>query len=142
MWLPLAALLVTLALGLALGFSVSTSWAPYLGLLILVLLNAGLRALRRNLAGRYTNRGFWYHLLSTSAVVLGLGWLAENLSLGRVGSTPALTLALLVVLATRIFNDVDEIRGALAEPESVPSPYETYGPGKGEETGTREGRLP
>lgn len=131
MWLAVLIMAVTFSLGLALGWSVSSAWAPYLGLAIILLIEGALRALRRNLAGVYSDRGLGYYLLSMGAIVLGLAWLGDQLGLGRVGSVPSLTLALEVALSLRILGYLDAIRDELTAAPRVPSPHETFGPAPG-----------
>ncbi|MBI2300778.1 MAG: DUF1290 domain-containing protein [Armatimonadetes bacterium] len=109
MWLALLAMLLTLVIGLWMGRSFSPAVAPYVGLAVLVLLGSGLRALRVRSEGRYSQRGIVYDCLSTLVAVIGLAWLGEQLSLGRVGNVPALTLALEVVLAARILGCAEQL---------------------------------
>jgi len=113
-----------LAIGLQVGWMVTSAQAVVLSLLLLVLLEAGLRALRRNLAGLYTDRGFGYYLVTMSVAVLVLAWLGEQLSLGRVGQVPSLTLALEIALALRMLGQIDAIREALVQPSGEATGHE------------------
>ncbi|MCZ7600065.1 MAG: hypothetical protein M5U09_23210 [Gammaproteobacteria bacterium] len=133
MWLALLAFAVSLTIGLRAGWTVTSAAAAEVSLLLLVLVEAGLRALRRNLAGVYTDRGFSYYLVTMSVAVLGLAWLGEQLSLGRVGPVPSLTLALEFALAFRMLGHVDAIREALVQPPGGGSDEQTSGgwPGDG-----------
>jgi small basic protein len=129
MWLALLAFGAALAYGLHAGWTVTTAAGAEVSLLVLVLVEAGLRALRRNLAGVYTDRGFSYYLLTMGVVVLGLAWLGEQLSLGRVGQVSSLTLALEIALAFRMLSHVDAIREALVQPGGEAASETGNGPG-------------
>ncbi len=124
MWLALLVFGALLAIGLQVGWMVTSAQAVVLSLLLLVLLEAGLRALRRNLAGLYTDRGFGYYLVTMSVAVLVLAWLGEQLSLGRVGQVPSLTLALEIALALRMLGQIDAIREALVQPSGEATGHE------------------
>lgn len=116
MWLALLVMLALLSLGLWLGVSVSTVQAPYLGLLILVLLDGGLRLLRTALSGRPVGIAALSEPAGLAVVVLGLAWLGERLSLGRVGGVPSFTLAIEIVLAARILGGAEDLRQAWSQP--------------------------
>ena len=143
MWRAILALAVMVAIGLQAGWTVTSAHAVWVSLLILVLVEAGLRALRRNLDGVYTDRGFSYYLVTMTLAVLSLAWLGEQLSLGRVGQVPSLTLALEIALAFRMLGHVDAIRDALMRPASVDDPASDMPPDEaaGRRAEGQEGRL-
>lgn len=141
MWLAVVAAVAAFLFGLAVNLTASTAHAPYLGLLVVVMLESGARALRRNLSGLYTDRGYGYYLVSMIVVVFGLAWVGEQLSLGRVGNVPSLTLAVEVALSVRILGHVDAIREALVTAPEVPSPHETYGPPPPDQEPRKAGKV-
>ncbi len=141
MWLAVVAAVVAFLFGLAVNLTASTAHAPYLGLLVVVMLESGARALRRNLDGLYTDRGYGYYLGSMIVVVFGLAWVGEQLSLGRVGNVSSLTLAVEVALSVRILGHVDAIREALVTTPEVPSPHESYGPPPPDQEPRKAGKV-
>jgi len=114
MWLALLVFGALLAIGLQVGWMVTSAQAVVLSLLLLVLLEAGASFAAE--PGRALYRpGFRYYLVTMSVAVLVLAWLGEQLSLGRVGQVPSLTLALEIALALRMLGQIDAIREALVQ---------------------------
>ncbi len=74
MWLALLVFGALLAIGLQVGWMVTSAQAVVLSLLLLVLLEAG-ASFAANLAGLYTDRGFGTIWVTMSVAVLVLAWL-------------------------------------------------------------------
>lgn len=136
-WLALALGLTAVLLG---GWSVDTAYAGYVALLVIVLLESAARALRGHVTGDLSDRDLGWHAAAMACAVLVVAWVGEQLSVGRVGSVPSVTLALEVALAFRILAHVDALRAALSRPPAVPSPHESYGPPGSRGSAERAGR--
>ncbi|MEA2640354.1 MAG: hypothetical protein QOF51_1748 [Chloroflexota bacterium] len=106
MWLPLAGLLLGVAIGLVSSVSVPADYARYTGMAILAALDSLLGAVVAELNGEYRNDIFLAGLASNMFLAGGLTYLGD-----RIGVE--LYFAAIVAFGVRSFNNLAIIRRGL-----------------------------
>ncbi|MDA8220096.1 MAG: small basic family protein [Dehalococcoidales bacterium] len=103
MWLPFAALLVGIVLGLVFQLSVPEMYARYTGVAILAAMDSVLGAARAEMAGEYDNRMFVSGVITNMFLAGLLTFLGDRLGV-------ELYYAAIVAFGVRMFNNMAAIR--------------------------------
>ena len=101
--IPLLGLLVGVGLGLIVKFDVPTSYARYLSIAVLAVLNSGLGGLRAFLGRSFALRVFLGGLLLNTALATLITFLGDRLGVN-------LYLAAAVALSVRVFHNLATLR--------------------------------
>ncbi|MGY4689739.1 DUF1290 domain-containing protein [Salibacterium sp. K-3] len=103
MWLPVLGLLTGILIGLLSGVQIPPAYHIYVLLLLLVMVDALLGALKESLKGEFSNTLFLTGLLLNAAAAFTLAFLGRQLGVD-------LYLAPLLALGVRIFQNTAVIR--------------------------------
>jgi small basic protein len=108
LWVPLLFLLVGLAIGLQLNFTVPQEYARYTAVGILAAFDAVLGAIRAELNKSYSNRIFLSGFASNVLLAAGLTFLGDRLGVD-------LSLAAVVAFGVRLFTNIALVRRHLLQ---------------------------
>lgn len=103
LWIPLAALLLGLLVGLQFDFTVPEQWTRYTAVAVLAALDSVLGAIRAELNQSYDNRVFISGFLSNTLFAIALTYLGD-----RLGAD--IWLAAVVAFGARLFSNLAIIR--------------------------------
>jgi len=103
MWLPLAALLLGVIVGLMFSLSVPESYARYTAIAILAAMDSVLGAARAEMEGQYNNTVFVSGVVSNMFLAGLLTFLGDRLGV-------ELYFAAIVAFGVRMFNNLAAIR--------------------------------
>ncbi|MDQ0299047.1 small basic protein [Salibacterium salarium] len=106
MWLPVMGLLAGIIIGLLTGVQIPTAYTVYLVLLILIMVDALLGAVKASFEDKFSNSLFITGLICNLVFALGLAFLGQQLGVD-------LYLAPVFAFGVRLFHNIAVLRRQL-----------------------------